>query len=288
MEDQSTVEVGDKNNDDVRVTEGKSFLVTWRWLWAPAIGIYLAWVPFYGYTYLIKKLEYAGFDGVDINPKTYDLVYYFLEGWTDPITKALSFPDASIPWELVYKIMMFGGLVGLSFILFSFLNRWFSITTNKESSVVKPWSIKASKVFINAAYSFKDSLLLFLGGIVSTSLVVLLEILGLFFIFLLGALLWLLALTGVMSGWKSGSELVKNPICNERPWNDSEINRGYGHSCSQIKIDGKFKEGHRIYSDSNSTFFVTNEGAYQVNNVGEKIYFKTITRIKSAEVNSND
>jgi hypothetical protein len=141
-----------------------------------------------------------------------------------------------------------------------------------------------SEIMTNPMDSFKNLFLLFFTGFAFASVIAVVEVFALLIFLVLGASLWLLSLTGYISGLEEGKDIVSDRICEvQHEWKDFEKKQGFFHGCSEIKIEKKMVAGKRVYSDKNSTFFVTNKGSYQVNNKGEILYFRPITRLKKVD-----
>jgi hypothetical protein len=264
----------------------KPIITKWRVIGSLLFSLFLAWVPFFGYTYLIAMLQSAGFDGVDVNPKVYDLVMFFLAGWTDPITKGLTIPVLSKWWELA----QIGAKGGLGLFLFMFMASLF-VRGVEYFSYKKLLGAKynerpkltleemARDLLLDSARDYKSFFILLGYSIIAGFMSVFSAVMTIYMFIFFGALLWLLAMMGYLAGNEYGKEISSHYVCTDHEWTEVEIKQGYGKKCAQIQIEGELVSGQRIFSDSQSTFFVTNEGAYQVDPEGKVLYYRPITRL---------
>ena len=81
------------------------------------------------------------------------------------------------------------------------------------------------------------------------------------------AMFWLFAIFGMVIGNKTGQEeYVNQSVCKSIDWEDVTANRKLG--CRTIDInDGdksKTLKGKRLYKDDKITYFITNDGAYEI------------------------
>ena len=257
----------------------------WRWAWGILIASFLAWVPFFGYTHLLKMLETAGFSGVYINPKTYDLVYYFLLGWSEVVNNGLSFLESEKILNVSFKLLIFAPPLGSLLTLLI----WWTVSFAKKNKVVagkperKAIYHNVSKVLIDSTESWRGFFRLWVSMIILIFSTAIVEIIAFISLFILSSFLWFLSLTGYLSGISAGKDVVLETKCGHREPSKSEMHDTFRIGCSLMKIEGKAVEGGRIYSDEKHIFFIGDEGAYQTDYQGNLILFSPIERLKSKE-----
>lgn len=290
----------EKNGASVH-TRKKPLVTKWRVIGSALFAGLLAWIPFFGYTYLIAKLYALGFSGVDVNPKAYDLVVLALEGFTRPLVKGIGFIESDV-WLTVFKetfkyaVILFG-----LFLVFSISFRFFKWRNNNKIKKEK----RDKNVTESAIESILESVFIkssenIIGFFTSAATAIALAFFSVgvwlfsgFVLFTMAIVFWLLAMLGQMAGWADASDINKEKICTERivstednrpVYSDKEIKNGFALSCAKIEIEGEIVSGHRIFSDQYSTFFITNDGAFQVSTTGKILYQRIITRIDNDEV----
>jgi hypothetical protein len=261
----------------------KPIITKWRVIVSFLLSLFLAWVPFFGYTYLIAYLQMLGFDSVDVNPKIYDLVVLFLEALSRPLLKGVAFIDSNM-WLAVFKeTLKYCWILFSLFIVFSILARfiqWRSRSKSQSTSTANNLIERyLETLLINSTKNIKALTITALSSVVITISSVAMWVFGALFLFAMAVVFWLLAMLGQMAGWDAGKEILKSSICSEGDWTEVEIDKGFVQHCAQIEIKGELVSGKRVFSDSQSTFFVTNQGSYQVSPGGEVLYFRPITRL---------
>jgi hypothetical protein len=266
--------------------ESKHFLSGWRWAWGILLASFLAWVPFFGYTHLLQMLETAGFRGAYINPKTYDLVYYFLMGWSEVVNNGFPLIEAGNILELSLKILGFALLVGtVVTVIF-----WWAVSLVQkyklgiEKTEKRDIYYYMSKILVDSTESLKGFSRLWLAMILLLFSTAMFEVVALISLFILSSFLWFLSLAGSLSGVSAGKDIVIDTECGQREPFESEINDKFRVGCSLMNIDGKEVQGIRIYSDEKHIFFLGDDGAYQTDYQGNLVLFSPIERLKSGEV----
>lgn len=245
--------------------------LAWRVLWISFTALLFSFVPFFGYTYLVSKLDGAGFERVNIDPKIYDLVFYAFEAFISPIKSVLT----SSIWEAVLNVLpralILGLGMGLIIILTALFIRVIENRKEKEDSTKLDFPTRVGGVIKNSAYSFKDALITLSGGIFMVVIVHFFIIVSIFVVIVVLALLWVLAMQGAGIGYQDGESIINKPIC----FVQAEVKEPPPLiKCSKININGNMKNGKRVYIEGDITYFVTNDGSYQVNTKGEILYFK--------------
>lgn len=265
--------------------EKKPIMSGWRWIWGAVIASFLAWVPFFGYTHLIQMLEVSGFRGVYIEPKTYDLVYYFLMGWSKVVNNGLSSINAEQMLNLSLKLLGFALLIGS--ILAVFFRGVTYFFKRKEYGVNKGKKIDLkdyiSMLLIESHDSWKDFFRLWIAIVSSVFSIAMIEVIAFIVLFILSSFLWFLSLTGYLSGISAGKEIVVETECTQRDPSKNELNNKFRVGCSLLKVGGEEIQGIRIYSDNKHIFFIGDEGAYQTDYQGNLILFSPIERLGEKE-----
>lgn len=281
-----------KNDTPFNATDNnksKPFLSGWRWAWGILLASFLAWVPFFGYTHLLQMLETAGFRGAYINPKTYDLVYYFMMGWSEVVNNGFPLIETDKIIDLSLKILGFALFAGTVLTVIF----WWVISLAKrnkagiENSEKRDIYYDMSKILVESTESLKGFSLLWLAMILLLFSTAMLEVVALISLFILSSFLWFLSLTGYLSGIAAGKEVVISTECRQREPSKSEINDKFRVGCSLMNIEGKEVQGIRIYSDEKHIFFLGDDGAYQTDYQGNLVLFSPIERLKSEEDKGN-
>ncbi|MBU2864402.1 hypothetical protein KO489_11160 [Reinekea forsetii] len=283
---QEDKKVADSNSDAMKQEKDLlSFVPKIKWIFPILGSALLAFIPFFGYSYLIGRLETYGFSGVDIDPKLYDLVLNALYGVVGPLS------DIS----RISVFELFFWVAGLTLVVGLFVPIVFAIVSRCSKYVESVKKAEGTNVFklndddvqaAGSSWSAFFRLCIFFwykaGQIYFGALLLLLLTLA-------GALmLMLLGLSGILLGSGDGKAVIKSSICSERDFTEAEIKQGFAQHCAQIKINGELVSGQRVFSDSKSTFFVTNEGSFQVSPEGAVIYFRPITRLDDSGNAKND
>ena len=266
----------------------------WQWLWLTVSTCFVAWVPFFGYTYLMAKLERCGFENININSKMYDLVALFLEGWTTPLVKIAKVPSSTMPEASVFtKVVLIAGFIVFSVLMYFSLKLKYAKTRDVQAKSAVSFKEFFQKLYENAAYSVKDAAILLLGSMFAASVAMTVQCLVPILVLFSGAFLWLLSVLGIVAGQNDADLIMAQDICitmTVEEMNDrlEQEHKQYGWGCAQIDIDGEPKYGKRLYSDHAATFFLTNEGAYQIDANGKMVYFKALYRNHSPAEGAQD
>lgn len=270
----------------VQKEKPKLFYLRLSWVVPILSSALVAFVPFHGYTYLIAKLKILGFNGIDINPKLYDLVYYAVESIAEPFTHFIDQFFYNILKSILLGVPVTGLLFGLLMLLLSFGQRALRPRLKVPSSS-EEYRVKYLRWFNNGAHSKKDALKL----ILATTMEVVSRLVGYFsallFSLMLMLILFLFAISGTAIGENSGKKISRGLVCIDRDVTENELKRGFVFHCVEMVVDGEILKGRRVYSDDKSTFFITNDGAYQINTEGKVIYYRQVERL-NVEGGSSD
>lgn len=250
----------------------------WRIYIGIILSALLAWIPFFGYSYQVAKLEQVGFYGVDINPKTYDLVGFFLDGVSGGILKILSIEFFDLLKAMSGQALLFS-VVGVAAVFYTgYVIRY--VKSRKEikkspiifwlkNSIVRSNSIHgAARLFLWSTPAFFISILLVYIAMASI------------FIFFSGVF-WLLGVMGEIKGSQAGREILSKHICQEFKWDEQESDIQHVVGCNEVVVKDEKNEketlkGRRLYSDSFSTYFITSDAIYQINGMGEVVFSGSI------------
>lgn len=230
-------------------------------------------------------LNGAGFDGIDINPKMYDLVMYFIAGMTTTVADGLKV-SSELDWfelfwsgaQLTLAIIAFVFVMSFTFQVVEIIERLFSKGVGNEAEETTSISSFVNTIVENATKKVRGAV----AAVVSLTVLSFMTLLGSVGIFILGnfilALMLIATFEGYEKGIQRGTEYIAKSACIDRDVNQDEIETGFAFDCPELKIDGEFAKGIRIYSDKNSTFFMTNENVIQVDSSGRSVYERAIER----------
>lgn len=230
--------------------------------WAALIGFLTAYTHFFGYSFFKAKLEAVGFDNVKLSLSTEESLYYAIEALSYAVFKIDNLVVLTQASSLLIGLMVGGFFIPFIFYGIKKLNVY------KESHPGLKEYESIGEYFTNLIagkiHSFKFAFLLALPSSILTAL---------FYVFFLGVVIysitvfWLFAILGMAVGNKTGQEeYVNQSVCKSFDWKDVTANRKLG--CRTIDInDGdnsKTLKGKRLYKDDKTTYFITNNGAYEI------------------------
>jgi len=285
MIDQQSLDQINKVISDVSKNGRKLFLTKWWIIWPTLTAIFLAWVPFYGYFYLLGKLDALGFEAADVSPKVYDLIIYFLLGISDFVSVLYAYRFLGFTKSFIVPTIGIGILSLIGFFWWSGKSK---ITTadnmlQKSDPLTKLLALFARSIIRNAV--------LIVGLILSLLANIILVWLSIVLLILVP---WLIAFSGYVPGKAAGEAILESPICVSYKSNEDFLedhpnyDRNYFLGCSELSIEGKGISGRRVYVDENSIFFVSNTASYQVSHKGEILYFRPITRLDNSSDAKDD
>lgn len=230
--------------------------------WAALIGFLTAYTHFFGYSFFKAQLEAVGFDNVKLSLSTEESLYYAIEALTYAVFKIDNLAILTQASSLLIGLM-----VGGFFIPFIFYGAK-KLKLYKESNPSLKEYESFGEYFVNLIagkiHSIKFAFLLAFPSSILTALFYVLFLGGVLYCI---AVFWLFAILGMAVGNKTGlEEYVNKSVCNSFEWKDVTETSKLG--CRTIDInDGdksKMLKGKRLYKDDKVTYFVTNDGAYEI------------------------
>ena len=243
---------------------------------AAFLGLLTTYTHFFGLSYRKSYLEGAGFESVTVNLSPNESIYYAIEGLSQPLLKILASESLFFSTSNLIPGIVFSAMFPILWLV----NK-FSPLNNKDSSSEKENSLQDKvhswvQEFPNSKRrTLMLSIISFFMGYVSQ--VVLIALL----VFVL-SLLWIFMSMGISLGERAGGMLVETPICKTIQWEKRKSERAIG--CREIQVKGQKEPliGKRMHFDSNVTYFLTNEGSYELSKDKEIISFRPI-HIKGKE-----
>lgn len=219
------------------------------------ISAVISFVPFTGYGYLKGYLWAVGFDAPIISPSIYDMVFYCLLAVGIFVTKFSVF-STEFPWWVVLEVYIVYLIMYSALVLGAFYFRG-------ENKLDPDWEIKdwLKNNVKKSASSWRVFLksLLFLPLIPTATFAFLL-----FCVFMLLMVPWLFGVSGFWAGQFEGTKRFNRDICVELDWSKSEEDRL--KSCTVIVTnEDEELRGHKVYETQDRIYFITNKGAYELN-----------------------
>ena len=215
-------------------------------------GLITAYTHFFGLSYRKSFLEGAGFESLNVSLTPPESIYYATQGYSSALLRAISGEDFS----LLSTDFISTGLAFVIVILFyKFFDKKIGTGANTKTlkSKIRNMLDKATK---NTTKTVITSLIGFVLGYIAQIIfmIVLLAIL---------TVLWAIMSLGIGAGLVDGQNLIRQPICSNINWQKQNKERVLGCRTLPLK-DGNSLSGIRIHSEKDTTFFLTNDGAYEL------------------------
>lgn len=233
--------------------------------WAALIGFLTAYTHFFGYSFFKAKLEAVGFDNVKLSLTTEESLYLAVEALSSVVFKMDSLAVFTQASSALVTLMIGGFFIPFIFYAVKKLKKY------KESNPDLKEYESIGEYFVHLIesriHTFKFAFLL---AFPSSLLTALLYTLLLGTVIYCIAVFWLFAIFGVVIGDKTGQKYVNKPVCESFDWKDVTETSKLGCRTLDVK-DGKTVEtlkGKRLYKDDNITYFITNDGAYEISASG--------------------
>ncbi len=221
-----------ENTPTSKPLKRKLFTNHWlRLLMIPGVvTVFCAYANFFGYTYLKGKLNAAGFSANYIDLNINEAIYNATLG-------ALHVFSLIAEYFSEYALWLFGMIFAATIITTIFVHG------SKKIHVI---NIINKHFFSNIA----DFMMWLISGYV---------------IFIAMIALLLLMIFGYALGQHHMTKVIEGDIC--KPLQNSDFsNKLMVRSCTQTPLaDGKYLSGRTIFEDESYRYFLTNQGAYQIN-----------------------
>ena len=235
------------------------------------LGFLVGYSHFFGLSYRKGYMEGLGFHGISFNLSTEESIYYAMDGIGHFLLSLWKIEW--LIWIPVVALIVFGLFSSYQWVRLKYF-REKKVEENKgDESDDKPeftmkgfW--KALKNDLRGCFYAG-----FMGGIVGAASHTFLMVgtLALIFVF------WAFGALGIQIGIKQGNELLGKLPCSILVW--PEVKNDVVLGCIQWKAkNGKSLVGIRVHQDARATYFLTNEGAYEISPKGEIISFRPIHR----------
>ena len=246
------------------------------------VGLLAAYTQFLGYSFFTAKMEAVGFRGVYIELNVQQSLNHALEAFVVVSSKLV---DADLYSEVMPS---FYGVIFAGFIapFVAYLVKRYSPSSMPEDNA-ESWSkLIGTRVFEKIG-SFRFAMIL---AIPSAMLTLIVSGLLIIFLFILIMAFWLYAALGNAAGNMAGKDLINKGICQEFSWSDNGKNEGVNvvTGCNTIKLkNGHTLKGFTLYRQDGSTFFLANDGAYEIDNNGSVSMFAPFHK-RPKEINDSD
>ncbi|KPV96769.1 hypothetical protein AN214_01230 [Pseudoalteromonas sp. P1-9] len=216
----------------------------------------IAYTHFFGMSYRKSFLEGVGFEALSINISPDESIYFAVRGLTGAISKLLK-----LEIELFDLNHLIPGAAFSIFFIIIWANKKYQFIKKNESEksddLIRSFIDKMTDTF------FKTSIISIISLFSAYFLQLLLAFL---FIFTL-ATLWIIMALGIAAGESDGHALINKTICTDFDWADEKkkgINRVLG--CRRITLnDGREIKGVYIHREKERSYFLANDGAYELN-----------------------
>lgn len=230
------------------------------------IAIISAYSPFFGYSYLKGYLQGAGFRNTQISISVHEAIFQTASAFTKPLLRTF---ESDLIWQLLKSSIPL-------LIIFSIAGFFIAIAplfAKKNSNETKiNLQDRLLSWMQDSTITWKR--IIALSTMVPAIGICMQYIFLLLFIALL-TLAWLTAYIGFLMGHSEGNKLISGDICTQKEWQPEETFR---LSCDFLPLEnGKELIGLRIHSGNAITYFITNDGAYEIKNQ-KVIQYTTIQR----------
>jgi hypothetical protein len=234
---------------------------------AVVLGWIASFILFFGYTYLKGYLEGAGFESPIINPSIYDLVYYFLVSIADAIAGLLKINSNGGLLKLIVTTAVSVGVVFTALVL---LYKYAAKLKIKDADSKEDSNNLFERLLEKSGSSFKQYLIFLSASTITVTAAYATVIIGLITLL---ALPWVIAVSGSVVGNAHGLKQFNKRVCVKAGWSERKEEKIPG--CTELVLkSGKALFGKRLYKNKDVTFFITNDGAYEINSKKEIQYFK--------------
>lgn len=224
------------------------------------VGFIAAYTHFFGLSYRKSFLEGAGFESVGVSLTPDESIYYAVHGFTHGIGALLKLDY----WQLDSSRLSIGigmGLVPMLVWLYrKYLNSY----------------VADSEFMKSCVKSVEDSIFKILGiSILSFCAGYFIQVIASILIVSVLAFFWVLMALGIQVGHSDGQKLISTPVCSDIEWEEYEADRVL--SCrKQTLSSGTVLSGVRLHLDKRAEYFLSNDGAYEIDNAGKVISFRPI------------
>lgn len=238
------------------------------------IAAITAYSHFFGYSYLKGYLDGAGFPNAHIELSVQETIFYSYQAITDILNRAVLKVDSLDEMLLTASIR-----TGFMFSMVALLFVGIALTLKKTNLIDKIKDKKANEV---GSYLENTLIKTPLTPIKSGIFLVVPFIFGfaiqyvvIAFILFFVSITWLTLAFGYLIGFNEGQSLTKSDVCHKKEWQQGESRR---MGCNEISIASSEAplQGVRIYKGSKSTFFMTNKGAYEIDQNHNIVMFSPI------------
>lgn len=227
----------------------------------------IAYTHFFGMSYRKSFLEGVGFEALSINISPDESIYFAVKGLTGAISKLLK-----LEIELFDLNHLMPGAVFSIFFIIIWANKKYQFIKKSEveesDDLVKSLIDKMTDTFLKTSIISVISLF---------SAYFLQLLLAFFFIFTL-ATLWIIMALGIAAGESDGHALINKAICTDFDWADEgkkDVNRVLG--CRRITLnDGREIKGVYIHREKELSYFLANDGAYELNTNKKVLSYRPI------------
>ncbi|MFT5420424.1 MAG: hypothetical protein ACI9D5_001168 [Candidatus Endobugula sp.] len=235
--------------------------------------------PFFGYSYVKGVLAGAGFSNPYVSISVQESIFQAGLAIQSVMLKitGLNFFDLIFERSLDVSLAVTGVIIVMAAIFR--LIKFFSLKSLSSKAMSVNESFDAIYTwFSKNPFTFMKTVVLAVVGFfiafLSQYIIVFLSTIGLL-------LVWLTMMWGNVLGYSVGKSYVNVDIC--RPYT-FKVGQQKQVGCSQFTlVDGTVLKGGRIYKTNNISYFVTNEGAYEIDSKQRVIYFSPIFRNKAAD-----
>lgn len=216
------------------------------------VFIVVSWPPFFGYMFHQSYLADLGFQSVYVQLSVQESLWFFYSGMSWAIGKI---NDIQFKW-FEFSIFIGGVVCVITFIDLMLKD------SSREKVSVKIYSLLQKLSYENAKGNLTKSFFLSLIIWVFLSVVIFLLPKIILTVFVI---VFLFSVVGDFFGSEAAKDELEQKVCIYAPF-DSD--------CPKIEIDGNKKSGLVVYSNEKSTFFVTLDGRYQLNDKGRVVQFR--------------
>jgi hypothetical protein len=239
------------------------------------VGFVTAYTHFFGLSYRKSFLEGAGFEAVNISLSPEESIYFATHGFVAALAKMISNTSIFLNWSHA----MLGGAFAL--IIFSV---WLG-TTLRRLCLRKYYPnldiISARRNILTwVADSPNNFVTTVILSILSIPFGYLVQALFVTIILACLSLFWLIMAMGIAAGYSDGAKMLDNPICIEINWQQQDVDRKLGCRVFNL-VNEKSLVGMRVHTDGSYTYFLTNDGAYEIDSGNKVVSFRPVITKKS-------
>lgn len=226
----------------------------------------IAYSHFFGMSYRKSFLEGIGFESVNIKLSPDESIYFAVHGFKSSIKQLMTFDLFSFQASQLMAGLVFSLVI---------ITIWAVKKSNRRPTVQMDKPERGNKFYLFID-QMTDSLPKSIGlSFISLFAGYVLQVVITVVIAVLLVTLWFLMALGIAAGYKDGAALIEKPICYEFNWADKEKDRMLG--CRQLQLkDAALVKGVYVHKDSNANYFLSNQGAYEINSKNEVISFRPI------------